>query len=134
MLVKATCRTRVWDSKNAREFIAGEVYELDTEENKDLLSLTTIPVSFDKDGNAIRYYRDNEGELKTIRIPKPPYAFEYDRNGTRTNEGVDVVKDYTCKKCGEKFKNLNTLGRHSYKEHRDEVPEEEEAETETVPA
>lgn len=111
MLVKAKCIAPAWDSKNAVMYYPGFEYEIDSD--SELAALTTIPVGYDKNGNAVRYSRDQEGKIESIRIPMPPYVFDFDRNGTRTNAGVEVKKDYSCKKCGNKFKTLPALGRHS---------------------
>ena len=122
MLVKALCTARAWDNETAREFLPGLEYEIPSDSK--LADLTVVPVAYDEQGRSVRYYRDRDGNMKTIPVPKPAYVFQFDRNITRTNEGVVVEKDYSCKEeaCpgfGMKFKTLNALGNHSNKWHKD---------------
>ena len=115
-LVTALCTARAWDSTRAREYLPGLEYEIDAD--SPLASLTVLPVALDENGNAIKMQQGIDGKFSPKRISKPPYVFQFDRNETRTNEGVVVEKDYSCKKCGEKFSNLADLGRHSNMNHR----------------
>lgn len=71
------------------------------------------------------YEIDRDGplaQLKTNGGKTGKHVFEFDRNSTRTNDGVDVVKDYSCKKegCGAKFKTLNALGTHTREAHKND--------------
>lgn len=52
------------------------------------------------------------------------YVFEFDRNANP----ADKPHDYTCDKCGEKFKTLNLLGNHVHSKHPEGVAEPEEEE------
>lgn len=104
MLVKAKCITPAWDNVNAIRYepgwgpLAEGLYEI-----------------------------DRNGPLASLKVGDR-YVFEFDRNGTRTNDGVDVVKDYSCKRegCGKKFKTLNALGTHTREDHKDEPVIDEE--------
>lgn len=123
MKVLAKCTAKAWDSQGeiyGYPFLCspGEVYEIPVDGQ--LAQLTVTAVAYDKDGNAIRYYRDHNNELKTVRIPKPAYIFEFDRTMTRTAEGVPVNHDYTCDQCGYPAKSLNELGSHVYGKHRED--------------
>lgn len=111
MLVKALCTMKVWDNGASRFCYPGQEYEI--ESDGQLASLTVAAVAYDQEGNAVRFVRDSDGKEKAIRISKPPYIFEFDRNGTRTDAGVEVKKNYACKKCGKQCKTLPALGRHS---------------------
>lgn len=69
-----------------------------------------------------RYELDRNSPLAELKIGGR-YVFEFDRNGTRTDAGNDVPKDYTCKEpnCadfGKDFKNLPALGRHTNSVHK----------------
>jgi hypothetical protein len=103
MLVKAKCVTPCWDSNNAVRYEPGA---------------GPLP-----DG---LYEIDRNGPLALLKLGST-YVFEFDRNGTRTNDGVDVVKDYSCKKpgCGRKFKTLPELGSHVRSDHKDDPVEDE---------
>ncbi len=123
MKVKAKCIAKAWDSGGeifGYPFLCspGEVYEIPSDGQ--LAKLTVNAVAYDAKGSAIRYFRDHEGTVKSIPIPKPPYIFEFDRNATSTDDGVIVSKDYSCKKCGVDFKNLAALGRHAHSFHKND--------------
>ena len=89
MKVKAKCISRAWDGMACVLYHPGEVYEI-----------------------------ENDSQLASLKVGND-YVFQFDRTGTRTDDGIDVVKDYSCKKCGVKFKTLNALGVHSNQNHRD---------------
>lgn len=117
MLVMAKCTARAFDNATAREYLPGIEYEIDTESQ--LATLTVVPVAYDDNGNAVRSFRDAEGKLKTQRIPKPPYVFEF-------NRAVPLVDcDYACKKCGKTFDSLNALGTHTRTDHNAPMASEE---------
>lgn len=123
MQVQAKCVLRCWDSQNAVEYfpnggpLPGGLYLIDSDSQ--LATLTVVPVSYDDAGNAVKFYQERDGTIKARRVPKPRYVFEFDRNATRTDAGEVLGNDYTCKKCGQKFKTLNSLGVHSNQNHRD---------------
>ena len=109
MLVMSKCITAAFDNDTGKSYLPVVEYEIDT--NSKLASLTTVPVAYDDNGNAVRYFRDSEGQLKSQRISKPPYVFEFDR----ALPGQKI--DYTCEQCGEKCKSLNALGTHVHSRH-----------------
>jgi hypothetical protein len=83
-----------------------------------------------------RYELDSESPLADFKIGGR-YVFEFDRNGTRTNEGVDVKKDYSCKEpgCpqfGKDFKTLPALGVHTKSAHKAGKPKPDEDDDEIV--
>jgi hypothetical protein len=98
MLVRAKCVMRAWDSE------ATVMYEP---------GFGPLPGGL--------YEIDRDGPLAHMKLGST-YVFDFDRNGIRTNDGVDVVKDYSCKKegCGKKFKTLNALGTHTREAHKDD--------------
>jgi uncharacterized C2H2 Zn-finger protein len=59
------------------------------------------------------YKIDRDGPLATLKVGTG-YVFEFDRNAGPD----DKPHDYSCKRCGQKFKTLADLGRHSNKEHK----------------
>ena len=114
--VKAKCIARAWDNGGEILRVSPSLCNIESTRltsDGQLAKLTVNAVAYDAKGSAIRYFRDHEGTVKSIPIPKPPYIFEFDRNATSTDEGVIVSKDYSCKKCGVDFKNLADLGSHS---------------------
>ena len=111
MLVMAKCIARAWDSERAREYLPGFEYEIDTE--SPLASLTIHPVAYDDKGNAVQFYRDNDGKIQSRPVRKPPYVFEFDRAAPL----AEKPRDYTCKVCGEKCKSLNEQGTHMRSKH-----------------
>ena len=96
MNVTAKCIMDAFDSPSCQHFKMGSTYEID------------------RDGPL--------AQLKTSGGKLGKYVFDFDRNGTKTNDGVDVVKDYSCKKdgCAAKFKTLNALGTHTKSAHKDD--------------
>jgi uncharacterized C2H2 Zn-finger protein len=95
MIVAARCTAAAWESNSCVMLVPGG---------------GTLP-----DG---RYEIDRDSPLAELKIGGR-YVFEFDRNNTRTSDGVDVVKDYSCKKpgCGAFFKTLSELGTHSKTAH-----------------
>lgn len=114
MIVTAKCIARAWDTTQAREYLPGFEYEIDS--NSPLASLTVHPVAY-KDGKPVKYQRSDEGKLEAFPTSKPPYVFEFDRNA---GPG-DKPHDYSCKKpgCGAFFKTLSDLGTHTKTAHNE---------------
>ena len=110
MKVTAKCIMDAFDSPSCQHFKMGSTYEID------------------RDGPL--------AQLKTSGGKLGKYVFDFDRNGTKTNDGVDVVKDYSCKKdgCGAKFKTLNALGTHTKSAHKDDPNPLAEPDAEVVVA
>ena len=110
MLVAAKCLVDAYDSSSCQHFKMGSTYEIE------------------RDG-PLASPQTNGG--KTGK-----HVFEFDRNGTKTNDGVDVVKDYSCKKdgCGKKFKTLAELGRHTNSDHKNDPNPLAEPDAEVVVA
>lgn len=102
MPVRATCTFQAWDSPTATGFVPGQIVEFERD------SPIGIRLASMKFGGR--------------------YVFEFDRNETRTNQGVTVEKDYSCKECGKKCKTLSELGRHTNAEHRGRVADKVESE------
>ena len=96
MKVEAKCIAKAWDSTTATFYYPGEVYEI-----------------------------EHDSPLASLKVGIK-YVFEFDRNPTRTDEGVMVEKDYSCKKCGKAFDNLSSLGRHTRMAHRYDTTEAED--------
>lgn len=93
MLVKAKCITPAWDSVNCTMYQPG---------------FGPLP-----DG---LYEIDRDGPMASIKLGST-YCFEFDRNSGPD----DKPHDYSCKKCGKKFKTLPALGTHTREDHKDDV-------------
>jgi hypothetical protein len=68
MKVQALCIASVWDSEACWMFYKGQTYEIDSESK--IANLTTVPWDehpVDELGNPC------------VPLPKPPYAFQFDR-------------------------------------------------------
>jgi hypothetical protein len=65
------------------------------------------------------YEIDRDCSLASLKVGAR-YVFEFDRNAGKTDAGETVISDYTCKKCGNPFKTLAELGRHSNSDHKNE--------------
>jgi hypothetical protein len=72
MKVLAKCIADVWDSTNCFMFKKGLTYEIDSEEP--VASIMTVPW----DPNPV----DENGD-PCVPLPKPPYAFQFDRSLTK---------------------------------------------------
>lgn len=93
MLVKAKCITPAWDSDSATRYEPG---------NGPLL-----------DG---LYEIERNGPLASLKLGER-YVFDFDRNSGPD----DKPHDYTCKRCGKKYKTLPDLGTHTNQDHKDGV-------------
>lgn len=92
MLVKAKCVTPAWDSTSTVMYVPGG---------------GPLPEGL--------YEIDRDGPLASLKMGST-YVFDFDRNANPD----DKPHDYSCKRCGKKFKTLAELGRHSNAEHKAE--------------
>jgi hypothetical protein len=74
MKIAVKCIANVWDSKKCFMFYAGQTYQID--EDEPILNMLTVPW----DASPV----DENGE-PCVPLPKPPYAFQFDRAASKAN-------------------------------------------------
>ena len=108
MLVMAKCMADAWDSTRCVQYIAGQVYEIETQSDVAFLTVSRSGTT----------RTEKDGMLTTVKPQRAPRrVFEFDRAAPLGAVGDGRPSDYTCDECGQKFGSLNALGTHVHKEH-----------------
>ena len=98
-IIRAKCVDKAFDSRNAFNYIPGDVCEFNVTTGRVTLNSNTV-LSFDR-------------QLFWGKTPGGKWTFEFDR----ANSSNTALHIFFCTECGQPFDKLNEIGTHAREKH-----------------